>query len=361
LQAASITQNTPSTLSTSAHNADLVIVSYKDFMTQANDWATYRRAPGTTVEVVDIEDVFDEFSYGAVSWSSIRSFLQYAKGNWQTAPRYVLLIGDATYDPRNYTGEGNFNFVPTRQVDSVYGVMVSDDTLADFDDNGLAEIAIGRAPARTSADVTQLLNKTKVFEQTSEQGMSRGVIFASDQPIGWDFQATSNRLRNLLPEGTPSIMVYEGEAGSKTKLINEMNTGRFFINYAGHGSGAAWTSRGFFNKTDAAALTNGDKLSVFTLLTCLNGFFVQPSLVNESLAEVLLKAPNGGAAAVWASTGETTPDIQEIMATRFYQQLTLGNLKRLGDLANDAKTTISAGRDVRLSWALLGDPMLKVR
>jgi hypothetical protein len=361
LQAASITQNTPSTLTTAAHNADLVIISHKDYMTQANDWATYRRAPGMTVEVVNIEDVFDEFNFGAVSSLSIRSFLQYAKNNWQTAPRYVFLIGDSTYDPRNYEGKGNFNFVPTKMVDTVYGESSSDDTLADFNDDGLAELAIGRSPARSSAEVALLLSKTQVFEQTSAQGFSRGVLFASDQPLGWDFQATSNRLRDLLPVGTPSIMINEADANSKTNLLSEMNIGRFFINYAGHGSGAAWTSRGFFNKTDAAVLTNGNKLSVYTMLSCFNGQFVQPSLVNEGLGEALLKAQNGGATAVWASTGETTPDVQEIMATRFYQQLSLGNIKRLGDLVNDSKTVISAGRDVRLSWVLLGDPTLKVR
>jgi hypothetical protein len=117
----------------------------------------------------------------------------------------------------------------------------------------------------------------------------------------------------------------------------------------------------FLAKADAAALSNGNNLSIFTMLTCLNGYFHATTADNDSLAEVLLKAPNGGAAAVWASTGDTTPDIQEIMATRFYQQLALGNLNRLGDLANDAKTVINAGRDVRLSWVLLGDPMLKVR
>nr|MBA3335693.1 hypothetical protein [Acidobacteriota bacterium] len=70
---------------------------------------------------------------------------------------------------------------------------------------------------------------------------------------------------------------------------------------------------------------------------------------------------DGGAVAVWASSGETTPDIQETMARRFHQQIVLGDITRLGDLTNDAKTTISAGRDVRLSWALLSDPALKMR
>ena len=364
LKAASVSANAPSNLSTAAHNGELIIISYKDWMAQANDWADYRRSQGMSVEVVNVEDVFDEFNFGVLDSLAIRSFLKYAKSNWQTAPNYVLLIGDSTYDPKNYTGAGNFNYIPTKFFDTIYGETVSDDTLADFNDDGLAEIAIGRSPARSADEVTQLLNKTKIFEQTSAQGFSRGAIFASDRfnpSYGWDFEVTSRRLRDLLPSGTNSILINEGEADAKNLLVNEMNNGRFFINYAGHGSAAAWTSRGFFTKTEAAALTNGNNLSIYTMLTCLNGYFIQPNAAFESLAETLLKAQNGGAAAVWASTGETTPDIQEIMATRFYQQLSLGNIKRLGDLINDAKTVVNAGRDVRLSWVLLGDPTMKVR
>ena len=95
------------------------------------------------------------------------------------------------------------------------------------------------------------------------------------------------------------------------------------------------------------------------MLTCLNAYFVEPT--NLSLGESLLFAPNGGAVAVWASTGLTTPDVQEVMARRFFNKLSEGNITRLGDLIKDAKTSIPYGRDVRLSWALLGDPMLKVR
>ena len=67
------------------------------------------------------------------------------------------------------------------------------------------------------------------------------------------------------------------------------------------------------------------------------------------------------AVSAWSSSGLTTPDIQEVMATRFYKQIGAGNITRLGDLINDAKTVISGGRDVKLSWVLLGDPMLKMK
>jgi hypothetical protein len=49
------------------------------------------------------------------------------------------------------------------------------------------------------------------------------------------------------------------------------------------------------------------------------------------------------------------------MGNRFYNQLAVGNITRMGDLIRDAKSVLPGSSDVRYSWALLGDPMLKVR
>jgi hypothetical protein len=354
----SIKPNAASMLSTAAHNADLIIVTYKDWTAQANGWANYRRAQGLTVEVVNVEDIFDEFSYGVTDPDAIRSFLQYAKNNWQTAPNYVLFLGDATYDPKNYLGNGNNNFVPTRLVDTVYTETGSDETLADFNDDGLAELAVGRIPARDAATVTLALNKLTNFEQTVGQGLNRGVLFVSDFPDGYDFQALSTRLSDQLPAGIPRTMINRGQANASSLLMTELNAGRFLVNYSGHGATAAWATNAFFSGAQASELTNTDKLSIFTMLTCLNGYFVSQS---DSLSEFLLKNPNGGAVATWASTGLTTSGVQELMATRFYNQIAAGNITRMGDLIKDAKQTINSGRDVRLSWVLIGDPMMKVK
>ncbi len=358
LQAASIVQNAPSSFSTAAHNADLVIVSYKDWMTEANNWADYRRTQGLKVEVVNIDDIYDEFSFGVFSSDSIESFLQYAKNNWQTQPNYVLLLGDATYDTRNYTGAGSFNYIPTKMVETVYMETGSDEALADFNNDGLSEIAIGRITAQTGKEVTVSLNKTKNFEQTVAQGLSRGVIFASDLPIGYNFEAISKRLADQLPVNTPKVMINRALPDAHNQLITQMNNGKFLVNFAGHGTTQVWADLSFFQRLDARQLTNGNNLSIFTMLTCLNGYFIQTS---DSISETLLKNENGGAVAAWASTGKTTADVQEIMATRFYSQIAAGNMTRIGDLIKDAKTTINGGRDVRLSWALIGDPTLKVK
>jgi hypothetical protein len=365
LSADSIMANQPSSLATANHNAELVIITYKDWAAQANDWAAYRRAQGMSVEVVNVEDVYDEFSFGALSSLSIKDFLRFATGNWQTPPKYVLLLGDATYDPKNYLGKGYNDFIPTRFFDTDYTEAGSDDALTDFNGDGLTEIPIGRVPAKNGQDVTHVLNKVTSFEQTvGQNGMSRGVAFVSDASDGYyDFVGISNRVRGQLPQSVPTVMVNRAEQDARTRVLNEINKGKFLVNWSGHGTAADWVSpsANFFNKNDALQLTNSN-LSIFTMLTCLNGNFINPDQTSagDSLGEALLKAQYGAVAA-WASSGLTTADVQEIMATRFYQQMGAGNFNRLGDAIKDAKTAINGGRDVRLSWVLLGDPTLKVR
>jgi hypothetical protein len=357
--AATIVPNNPSMLATPT-NAQYIVVTHKDFINEANTWANFRQAQGLTTRVVEIEDIYDEFNFGKFGTAGIRSFLQYAKNNWQT--QYVLFLGDAYYDFRNYEGTGYNNWIPTKMVDTVYGETGSDEALADFDDDGLAEIAVGRIPARTGAVVTQALNKTMAYESLDNQWMTRGALFVSDEPIGFDFAALSQRLREQLPANMPATMIQRNQPTyeeSRAQMLASMNSGKHIVNYSGHGSTGFWavSNPPFFVYTDALALTNTPNYSFFTMLTCLNGYFLGG---NDSLAESLMKS-NGGAAASWTSTGKTTPDVQEVMATQFFQQVTAGTMPRIGDLIKDAKTAVIGGRDVRLSWVLIGDPALKLR
>lgn len=359
LQAESLVANSPSALSTPAHNADLVIITYKDFLGEANNWANYRRGDGLRVEVVNIEDIFDEFNFGRPGADPVQNFLQYAKLNWQTPPRYTLLIGDATYDPKNYTAAGNFNFVPTRITDTIYIETGSDDALADFNNDGLAEMPVGRIPARTPQEVANVLGKVVNFEQSVTNSFMRGSLCVSDLPNGYDFEGLCNRVLGELPANYPKATLNRGMVDARANLLNQLDSGKYIVNYSGHGTTGSWASNDFYSSTDVAQLNNTNKLSVFVMLTCLNGYFINPFF--SGLSETLLNKTNTGAVAAWSSTGLTTPDIQEIMARRFYRQLGTGTMNRLGDLINDSKTTIGGGRDVRLSWVLLGDPTLKVK
>lgn len=376
LQSPSVTFNTPSTLSVPTNTADIIIISHSaaDFMAAANSWASYRHSlqGGTfNAKVVDIADIYDEFGYGVSSADSITAFLDYAKNNWQLPrPRYVLILGDASYDPRNYEGHGNWNLVPTKTVNLIFEESGSDEALPDFDHDGLTNIPIGRIPARSAFDITTTLNKTMGFEVPAMQDLvGRGAMFAFDLPLGFDFEAMSVILKNELPSGTRTVWVPRGlpppnpnneqDPNAHANLIAGMNSGPFIVNYSGHGSTGIWGSTSYFNLNDVPTLVNGSNQSIYTMLTCLSGSFTRP--VDDSLGESLLKAPNGGAVATWASTTTTTPDLQLLMGDRFYNRMSAGAIHRMGDLVVDAKSVIPAGSDVGFSWVLLGDPALRVR
>ena len=60
-----------------------------------------------------------------------------------------------------------------------------------------------------------------------------------------------------------------------------------------------------------------DAHTLFFAITCLNGYFQDPVL--DSLAESLVKAEHGGAAAVWASSGMCEADSQLSMNLELFR------------------------------------------
>jgi hypothetical protein len=106
-----------------------------------------------------------------------------------------------------------------------------------------------------------------------------------------------------------------------------------------------------------SGLTN-TQLSLFVMMTCLNGYAHDAYI--DSLGESLLKAENGGAVAVWASSGFTEPQPQFVMGSEFYRQLFGAQSLRLGEVIRNAKMAVS-DQDVRRTWILLGDPAMRLR
>jgi hypothetical protein len=106
-------------------------------------------------------------------------------------------------------------------------------------------------------------------------------------------------------------------------------------------------------------LSNGSNLSLFVMMTCLNGYFHDAQF--DSLGESLMKAANGGAVAVWASSGMTTPGDQAVMDIELFKRLFEENgLLTLGEAVSSAKPA-ALNVDVRRTWILLGDPTMRVR
>ena len=356
-QALSVTRNALSNWHDYGKGAQLVIVAPAQFRAAAENVAALRRQEGLQVVVVDIEDVYDEFNFGVAGSQALKDFFAYAQ-TWSMPPRYALLFGDTTLDPRDYLGLGARNFVPTRHIDTALLETVSDDWLADFDNDGVPDMAIGRLPVRTAAQADAIAAKLTRYA-TENFSAAQGMLLVSDS----DFAAASAQLKNVLPAEQNTYSIERGsqpDANVRENILTQINNGYRIVNYTGHGSVAVWTGAGLLRSDDAPQLTNGDHLSFFNMLTCLNGY---PDLVTENLAKSLLLAENGGAVGVWASSGLTESEPQVDMTSAMYKNLFVtpgGNKVRVGDAILAAKRN-ELDSDVRQTWILYGDPTMRLQ
>ncbi|HEY9231955.1 MAG TPA: C25 family cysteine peptidase, partial [Blastocatellia bacterium] len=354
---AALTANQPSSLRQPAEGADMIILSHRDFLDPTRALAALRQSQGLSVAIVDIEDVFDEFSFGVKSPQAIKDFLQFARLSWQKAPRFLLLVGDASLDPKNYLGLGDADFMPTRLLDTSSMETASDGWLADFDGDGVEDMAVGRLPVRTPVEAAAVVAKLIAYEQSAPMD---GVLLVADANRDFDFAAASQRLQGLIPQRLVVENLDENQLSAATvkqRLIDGINQGKKLINYSGHGSVSLWRGE-VLTASDAGALANEGKLPLFVMMTCLNGYFHDPG--TESLAESLMKVERGGAVAVWASSGMTEPSGQAAMNQEFYRQLFGDPGLRLGEAIIKAKAA-AHNTDTRQTWLLFGDPTMRLK
>lgn len=351
----SIKANDPSNWRNASQSADFIIITSKEFVSAIEPLRVTRQSEGYKVAVVDIEDVYDEFSYGNKSPKAVKDFLAYAKGNWRVPPVYLLLVGDASYDARNYLGYGNFDFVPTKLIDTAEMETASDDWLADFDNNNISDLYMGRLPVRTAAEASAMVNRILNYKKYPA---AQSALLISDVNDEFNFEQASTQVRQVLPNTLQVEEVKrgpEGDAAAKAHLLEAIQRGQKFVNYTGHGSINLWHGN-LLTSDDARALTNGNKLPLFIIMTCLNGYFNDPLL--DSLGESLMKAQQGGAIAVWTSTGLTEPESQALINQEFFRLL--ANSKTIGEAITRAKL-VTTDADVRRTWILLGDPTMSFK
>jgi hypothetical protein len=144
----------------------------------------------------------------------------------------------------------------------------------------------------------------------------------------------------------------------RQQLLDALNQGQVLVNYTGHGSVEQWSFSDLFDNSGASALQNGNRLPVFIVMDCLNGFF--HDVFSQSLAETLLLSPNGGAVAVWASSGFTDAGPQASMDRALIQSLANSPAQPLGRAILDAKK-LTGDPDVRRTWVLFGDPAMRIQ
>jgi hypothetical protein len=356
-----ITPNHPSAWHQGREGYDLVIISHRDFVESLQSLKKLRDSQGLRVALIDVEDIYDEFSFGNKSPKALKEFLGLAKKRWHRPPRFVLLVGDASFDPKNYLGLGDMDYVPTKLIDTTYMETASDDWFVDLNNDGLPEMAVGRLPVQTAEEAAVVVSKIVGYEKSGKKNEALLVADRVDNSDDFNFEGASEEVRALLPAYLTVRKIFRGQfsndAQAKGELLNGINQGALLVNFIGHGSVESWRGS-LLTLEDAESLINGLRLPFFVNMTCLNGFFQNP--YGETLAEALMKASGGGAIAIWTSSGLTEPDKQAVMNKELIKLLFGREAITLGEATAKAKASVS-DQDIRRTWILFGDPTTRLK
>ena len=352
-------------LANTNRQADYLMVTPYAFREPAYRLLKHRASNGLAVAVAPLEDVYNEFGYGLEDAAPIQQFIGYAFHHWgKPVPRYALLMGEGTYDPRNYLGQKPAVHLPVKlgptpfswsPRDNWYGAVNGTDTLVD--------VSIGRIPAVTTQEVARVVGKTVDFERRSRIRTALLVADNIDVTNGLNFAtASQNNVYNHLFFSSYSILsaYLDGNSVSalRTSIQNAFVSGRHVVNFFGHGQTHLWCGEDIWNTNDVAGLTNA-RFPVVTIFSCQNGSFEDPA--RECLAEAFLEGTTNGASAVMAPAAESVQPYAERVAYGFYLEFT-NETTRLGDSLNLGLLNLwnfNKNASELWSYGILGDPALR--
>jgi hypothetical protein len=309
-----------------ADGARFIIITHKNFLEAANRLKVYRENEArTTIStiVVDVEQIFNEFSAGILDVSAVRDFLKYAYDNWSIEPEYVLFFGSGNYDYKNIEGY-NQNFVPTWQsiesliiIDARGGSYTTDDFFIKIDPGNTAvDFATGRITAKNPDEANRIVDKIIDYENNNDLGLWRNQItlVADDgNEDGTTHTSQSETLAVTIPkyydinkiymQTYPTVLTGSGRRMPEVNqaIIDAINQGNLIINYIGHGSSELWAHEVVFDRnTSIPQLRNNNRYCFLVAATCSFGYFDIPNFRSGS-EDLLFLASGGGIATLTAS------------------------------------------------------------
>ncbi len=378
---ASISPDTASDLRAAANQAEYLVITHADFADEAQDLANYRIQNSISAVVIDVQDIYDEFSYGIIDPEAIRAFIAYAYAQWETpAPAYVLLVGDGNYDPKNYEGFGRRSFIPPylAYVDPNIGETAADNRYVSIiGDDNLPDLMLGRLAVNTWQEADAYLAKMSAYETTPPAEEMRQNILAitSKAEAIAQYPLISER---LLYDYFPSepftaqevywLWTHTNLTQAREDILSGLNAGRLLLNYIGHGYYGGWgdTDALLFTTANLSSLQNQGKLTFIMAMTCMDGYYIAPnpySWDREALAEVMVRAEAKGAVGSWSAAGWGSSLGHDVLDRGAFQAIYMEGQSQLGAITQSGYINVWASGaylDLLDTYLLFGDPAVNL-
>jgi hypothetical protein len=381
---------------------DMIIVTHADFTAAAEKLADFHRTnDGISVGVVQVNQIYNEFGSGRKDISAIRDFMKmlYDRAGTDTAqmPRYLLLFGDGSFDPKNRVA-GNQEFVPayeSYQSINQITTYTSDDFFVLLDENEGGDIsvasqkldaAVGRIPVGNATEAMDVVNKIILYKSRGSQALNCNTInnngswknmitfIADDGDNGGNaFINASDQLSEIVRTQYPAYNIdkiyldafkqVSTPAGDRypdvnTAILNRINSGTLVLNWVGHGGETNWAHERVFNKPDIIVLDNKEKLPLFVTATC---DFSRFDIPDRTAGEWLVVNKNGGSIASITTVRLVYSSANDALNGELFKhlfELYEGRLPTIGELLTRTKNLVQTDITNSRKFVLLGDPAL---
>lgn len=368
---------------------DLIIITHREFLTAAQRLKQHRERPGPdrlTVRIVDIEQIYNEFSNGYVSPVGIRNYLRYLNIAYSdSAPLYVLLFGDGDYDFRRINVPGTNWIPPWETYESFAGEPLSsyatDDSLAIMPGSfNRIQVGLGRLPVNSLAEANAVVDKIIEYETTistvpwklrltyvADDGFQEGTLYAGDTENIAQNETYSPSLfekQKIYSAEFPLVTTSVGRRrpAANQAIVDAINRGTLLVNFIGHGNPRVWTHELIFvREDDIPRMQNNGKYLFLVAATCNFSQYDHP--FDQSGGELLITKRRAGAIGVLSASRAVYHSPNIALAQSFFTYLFMRNsynkfiYPRLGDAYFKAKQ-IRFGENDR-KFLLLGDPSLR--
>ena len=375
--------------------ADYVILTHPDFLAPAERLAeAHRQKDQMSVAVVTTEQVFNEFSSGTPDATAYRRMMKMLydraieSGSTDAQPKYLLLFGKGSFDNRQILQNSGFskhNFILTYQADNSlndFYAYTTDDYfpfLKDQDGSNISrhklDIAVGRFPVTTVKEAYDVVNKTIRYMENNDKGKWKSQMsFIGDDRAGNLFMKITDNLTILMQELNPEYHINKLYVDDfpvenvppgnvfvpllKDKLLEQVNSGVFYLNYTGTGTSVQWSFKRILENDDIAALNNTN----LPLWMAATADFATFDRGLTSMGEHVILNPNGGGIGALGATRTTYASQNEKLNRYFIENLFSkkdGKYLRVGDALKNAKNQISYEIN-KLTFVYLGDPAIRL-
>ncbi len=364
------------------NQSNYIAITHDKFESKVEEYLDFiKNNYNLNTKLINIFDIYDEFSFGFFNPEAIKEFIKSVDNNWaEPKPEYLFLVGGTTYD---YYGNKNKNQGFPRVINYVpsFGEPISDNWFVSLDSSDVFNpiMKVGRLPVREVDQLDWYFQKHKTYVSQPYNEWNKTFMFFSGG-IG-NNESEIRLLREVNNEIIDTYATKPPLAGltnhffktvnpttnfgpfSNEEVQNVIDKGAIFISYLGHSGTRTWDN----SITEAFQLENNvERYPMVTDFGCSTVKFAEPDV--QSFSELFTLDAEGQALLYIGNTSLGFVSSSTTFPKLFYKKILKDTVYNVAKALNDSKIEFikeygnsQVNQLFALTNSLIGDPIISLK